>query len=228
MVSTTRLGVFGRGRHATWIPSQCMTRQGRLCISSQRGNQNSADTPDRSRRIWVRWQTLSQSDAPARKRSALCRTRPSVRLDKTSWRQAEPSGLNEPHLSNQEVPSQFIISHVSRNPSVQSSSRSMQSDLAFRAARTPHSGARPTPAPDVGVTPPASAWRATRKKLDSFAVYVPFSCCVLFCGQRSRRHAGTPRRLWRYIGGAHGHGKSPNILGETVIDFVASLVAAVL
>ena len=105
-----------------------------LYVQPERKPEQCRHARQRSRRIWVRWQTLSQSDAPARKRSALCRTRPSVRLDKTSWRQAEPSGLNERHLSIQEVLSQFIISHVPRNPSVQSSSRSMQSDLAFLAA----------------------------------------------------------------------------------------------
>ena len=37
-----RLGAFGRGRHATGIPSPCMTRQGRLCL-------HSADMPGRAR-----------------------------------------------------------------------------------------------------------------------------------------------------------------------------------
>ena len=85
-----RLGTLGCGRLATEIPSPCMTRQGRLCISRQRGNLNSADMAGTSRGIWVRWQTLSQSDAPARKRGALCRTRPSVRLDKAFWPQVRP------------------------------------------------------------------------------------------------------------------------------------------
>ena len=90
----------------------------------------------------------------------------------------------------------------------------MPSDVAFPAARTRHSSGPPdpdvaegqpekgkTPAPDVGVTLPVSAWRATRKKLDSFAVHVPFSCCVLICGKRARGQAtktlDTPwRRTW--------------------------------
>ena len=67
-----------------------------------------------TRRIRVRWQTLSLSAAPARARRALRRTRPSVRLGKTSWRQAGPSG-DERHLTSQEVASQVILPHVARN-----------------------------------------------------------------------------------------------------------------
>ena len=70
------------------------------------------------------------------------------------------------------------------------------------------------PAPDIGVTPPPVLGEPCGRSW------------ILFCGQRSRRHAGRPRRLWRYFVGTLGLWKSPDVLEGTVIDFVTSLVAA--
>ena len=74
---------------------------------------------------------------------------------------------------------------------------------------------------------PASAWRATQKKLDSSAVHVPFSCCVLFFVDRGHGgmragHEDFGDSMAAYM----DSGKAQTYLEGRSLLFVASLVAA--